>query len=73
MALFDRNPILHHHQCQNDLFAAVFWCALRHKDRCQRAARQAQAAPTKGWGILSPPTFASVLSIGVLDGSVVDQ
>ena len=52
------------------LFSAVFWYALRHKDQRQRAARQTQAAPTKGWGILSPPTFASVLSIGVLDGSV---
>jgi MFS transporter, FSR family, fosmidomycin resistance protein len=53
------------------LFSAVFWYALRHKDQRQRAARQAQAtATTKGWGILSPPTFASVLSIGVLDGSV---
>ena len=52
------------------LFSAVFWYVLRHKDQRQRAARQTQAAATKGWGILSPPTFASVLSIGVLDGSV---
>ena len=52
------------------LFSAVFWYVLRHKDQRQRAARQAQAPTTKGWGILSPPTFASVLSIGVLDGSV---
>ena len=53
------------------LFSAVFWYVLRHKDQRQRAAaRQAQATTTKGWGILSPPTFASVLSIGVLDGSV---
>ena len=51
------------------LFSAIFWYALRHKDQRQRAARQAQAATTKGWGILSPRTFASV-SIGVLDGSV---
>jgi MFS transporter, FSR family, fosmidomycin resistance protein len=51
-------------------FSGVFWYALRHKDHRQRAARQAQPAATKGWGILSPKTFASLLSIGVLDGSV---
>jgi len=52
------------------LFAVIFWSALRHKDQRQRAARHTQAATTKGWGILSPKTFASLLSIGVLDGSV---
>jgi predicted MFS family arabinose efflux permease len=52
------------------LFAVVFWYTLRHKDRRQRAARRAQPAATKGWGIVSPRTFASLLSIGVLDGSV---
>jgi FSR family fosmidomycin resistance protein-like MFS transporter len=52
------------------LFSGVFWYALRHKDHRQRAARHAQPAATKGWGILSPKTFASLLSIGVLDGSV---
>ena len=51
-------------------FSGVFWYALRHKDHRQRAVRQAQPAATKGWGILSPKTFASLLSIGVLDGSV---
>ena len=52
------------------LFAVAFWYVLRHKDRRQRAARQTQPAATKGWGILSPKTFASLLSIGILDGSV---
>ena len=52
------------------VFSGVFWYALRHKDRRQRVARQAQPAVTTGWGILSPKTFASLLSIGVLDGSV---
>src|SRR5262245_33049964 len=51
-------------------FSAVFWSVLRRKDRRQRAARRAQPTASKGWGILSPPTFASVLGIGVLDGSV---
>ena len=57
-------------RCGVPALSAVFWYVLRHKDQRQRAARQAQAAATEGWGILSPPTFASVLSIGVLDGSV---
>jgi MFS family permease len=52
------------------LFAGFFWYTLRHKDHRQRAARQAQPATTKGWGIRSPKTFASLVSIGVLDGSV---
>jgi MFS family permease len=52
------------------VFAAVFWYTLRHKDHRQRAVRRTQPAATRGWGILSPKTFASLLSIGVLDGSV---
>jgi predicted MFS family arabinose efflux permease len=52
------------------LFALGFWYSLRHRDRRQRAARQAQAVGGKGWGILHPGTFASLLSIGVLDAAV---
>jgi MFS transporter, FSR family, fosmidomycin resistance protein len=52
------------------LFAVFFWYTLRHKDHRQRATHQAQPATTKGWGIRSPKTFASLVSIGVLDGSV---
>ena len=52
------------------LFSVVFWYTLRHKDHRQRAAHHAQPVATKGWGILSPKTFTSLLSIGVLDGSV---
>jgi cyanate permease len=52
------------------LFSGVFWYALRDKDRRQHAARQTQPVATTGWGILSPKTFTSLLSIGVLDGSV---
>ena len=52
------------------LFSLVFWYTLRHRDRRARAARQSAASVTKGWGILHPPTFASLLGIGVLDASV---
>jgi predicted MFS family arabinose efflux permease len=52
------------------LFALGVWYSLRHRDRRQRAARQEQAVGGKGWGILHPGTFASLLSIGVLDAAV---
>jgi predicted MFS family arabinose efflux permease len=52
------------------LFALGFWYSLRHRDRRQRAVRQGQAVGETGWGILHRGTFASLLSIGVLDAAV---
>ncbi len=53
------------------LFALIFWYLLRDKNReLQRAQPLGQPAPTKGWGILQPKTFAAILSMGVLDASV---
>jgi FSR family fosmidomycin resistance protein-like MFS transporter len=54
------------------LFSLLFWYVLRHRNRRQRAIRHTAARTTagKGWGILHPATFASLLSMGVLDASV---
>lgn len=53
------------------LFSIGFWYALRPRERRSPVAQQAAApAATKGWGILHPGTFASLLGIGVLDASV---
>jgi FSR family fosmidomycin resistance protein-like MFS transporter len=52
------------------LFALVFWYTLRHRDHRVRATRRTAAPVTKGWGILHPGTFASLLGMGVLDASV---
>jgi FSR family fosmidomycin resistance protein-like MFS transporter len=52
------------------LFAGGFWGAMRHRDRRQRAARRTAPRAEKGWGILHPGTFTSLLCIGVLDASV---
>jgi FSR family fosmidomycin resistance protein-like MFS transporter len=53
------------------LFSLGFWYTLRPRERHSSAARQAaMSAVPKGWGILHPGTFASLLGIGVLDASV---
>jgi predicted MFS family arabinose efflux permease len=52
------------------LFSLMFWYILRHRDRRARASRPTTAPVVKGWGILHPATFASLLSMGVLDASV---
>lgn len=52
------------------VFSGVFWYCLRNHDQRMRAARQTDAPATRGWGILYPTTFASLLSIGVLDAAV---
>ena len=52
------------------LFALLFWLTLRQRDHRVPTVQRTTAAPVKGWGILHPTTFASLLSIGVLDASV---
>ena len=52
------------------VFSVVFWYSLRHHDQRMRAARQTAAPTARGWGILYPTTFVSLLSIGVLDAMV---
>jgi MFS family permease len=52
------------------LFTLGFWYALRHRDRRVRDAWRMTTPTTKGWGILHPWTFTSLLSMGVLDASV---
>lgn len=52
------------------LFSLMFWYILRHRDCRARASRPTTAPAIKGWGILHPATFASLLSMGVLDASV---
>ena len=53
------------------LFSAGFWVVLRPRARQTSTAQHSAAAETtKGWGILHPGTFASLLGIGVLDASV---
>jgi FSR family fosmidomycin resistance protein-like MFS transporter len=52
------------------VFALVFWYTLRHRDRRVRATPHTAAPVAKGWGILHPGTFASLLGMGVLDASV---
>ncbi len=51
------------------VFSTCFWISLRHRDHAVRLAHQATPA-TPGWGIRHPRTFASLLSIGVLDAGV---
>jgi MFS family permease len=53
------------------LFAGGFWATLRRND--QRRLKLAQTGTTpadRGWGILRPKTFTTLLSMGVLDSSV---
>jgi FSR family fosmidomycin resistance protein-like MFS transporter len=52
------------------LFSLMFWYILRHRDCRARASRPTTAPAIKGWGILHPATFASLLSMGILDASV---
>jgi FSR family fosmidomycin resistance protein-like MFS transporter len=52
------------------LFSLMFWYILRHRDCLARASRPTTAPAIKGWGILHPATFASLLSMGILDASV---
>ena len=52
------------------LFSGLFWWTLRQRDHRTRVARRTEAPAAKGWGILYPRTFASLLSMGVLDASV---
>ena len=52
------------------LFSMAFWYTLRHRDQRARAARHTAAPVARGWGIRHPATFASLVSIGVLDASV---
>jgi predicted MFS family arabinose efflux permease len=52
------------------LFAGLFWVTLRRRDHRARAARRLEAPAAKGWGILHPSTFASLLGMGVLDAAV---
>lgn len=52
------------------LFSIAFWYTLRQRDQRARTVRQTAVAPTRGWGIRHPGTFASLVSIGVLDASV---
>jgi MFS transporter, FSR family, fosmidomycin resistance protein len=52
------------------LFSGLFWWTLRQRDHRTHIARRTEAPAAKGWGILYPRTFASLLSMGVLDASV---
>lgn len=52
------------------LFAGLFWFTLRHHGRRIHAVRLRDNPPARGWGILHPGSFVSLLSIGVLDASV---
>ena len=55
------------------IFALVFWYWLRDRDAGRAASGAepaARPAPSKGWGILQPKTFAAILGMGVLDSSV---
>ena len=52
------------------LFAVLFWLTMRHRDHRAPALPHTPAPTAKGWGILHPTTFASLLSMGVLDASV---
>jgi FSR family fosmidomycin resistance protein-like MFS transporter len=52
------------------LFSLVFWFTLRHRDRRGRGTRRETASVATGWGILHTGTFASLVSMGVLDASV---
>jgi MFS family permease len=53
------------------LFSLCFWLTMRHRDHRAPVTAQTTATSTaKGWGILHPTTFASLLSMGVLDASV---
>lgn len=53
------------------VFSVLFWTTLRQRDQAVRKAWQAQTTTrTSGWGIRHPRTFASLLSIGVLDAGV---
>ena len=53
------------------IFAAGFWATLRHKDQHRITSAQTATAPAdRGWGILRPKTFTTLLSMGVLDSSV---
>jgi MFS family permease len=52
------------------LFSIAFWYTLRQRDQRAQTVRQTAVAPTRGWGIRHPGTFASLVSIGVLDASV---
>ena len=53
------------------VFALAFWYLLRDKDRGVNSPEQpGRPAPSKGWGILQPKTFATILGMGVLDNSV---
>ena len=52
------------------LFALGFWYALRHQDHRKQAVRHTETPAVRGWGILYPKTFATLLGMGVLDSSV---
>jgi len=55
------------------VFALAFWYWLRDRDAGRAASGaepSARSAPSKGWGILQPKTFAAILGMGVLDSSV---
>jgi MFS transporter, FSR family, fosmidomycin resistance protein len=52
------------------LFSGLFWLTMRHRDHRVPTLRHTPAPTAKGWGILHPTTFASLLSMGVLDASV---
>ncbi len=52
------------------LFALGFWYALRHQDHREQVVRHTETPAVRGWGILYPKTFATLLGMGVLDSSV---
>ncbi len=52
------------------LFALGFWYALRHQDHRKQVVQHTETPAVRGWGILYPKTFATLLGMGVLDSSV---
>ncbi len=52
------------------LFALGFWYALRPQDHREQVVRHTETPAVRGWGILYPKTFATLLGMGVLDSSV---
>jgi MFS transporter, FSR family, fosmidomycin resistance protein len=52
------------------LFSLLFWLTMRQRDYRAYTSQHSTAPTAKGWGILHPARFASLLSMGVLDASV---
>lgn len=52
------------------VFSIGFWLVLRDKDRSVREAKKTDQPAEKGWGILYPKSFTTILGMGVLDSSV---